>query len=198
MLRFLRTPALFIATNWAMLLCALTVVGLVPGLIAGTHVIRNRSEYSDNAFTATLSASLVRLRRDWLVSLGVVAMATLGTLNIGLVASVPASGARVFFAGLLLPVVWLLIAGSSAYVVAAQLLDERVRAGGVVTPRRAVVRHAVALMVLRPARMLVIPVVAIAASPLWMLPPITVGVGLSLATYLVTRAWNAPAVLIRP
>lgn len=196
LLRFLRMPALFIATNWALLICALTVLGLVPGLIAGAHVIRNRAEYSDRAFTATLRAALVRFRRDWPVSLAVLAMTTVMTVNIVLVVSMPAMGARVFFAGLIVPVVWVLIAGGSAYVAAAQLLDERAGPGGTLATRRAVLRQAAALMVLRPARMLVIPVVVIAVSPLWILPPITVAVGLSLATYLVTRAWGPPAVLI--
>lgn len=82
-----------------------------------------------------------------------------------------------------MPPSWLALSGLSAYVVVAA-------ASELTAPRREVARRALALVMTRPVRALLAPVVIIGVVPLWLLAPLTIAIGFSLPPFLVARFWE--------
>lgn len=182
-LRALRTPAVFIATNWAALLCAISIIGMVPGLSAASRVTLYRDRYGDEAFTCVLQYAFRTWRRDLPVT-ALFWFLCLAVLGNGVILSQFIEGsARVFLVGLIAPVGWVAVAAISAYSFSAARLGSR-------TNRAEVTDATVVLLLKRPFRALVIPAVVLAVSPLWLLAPVTVAVGLSLSPFLVAQVWG--------
>lgn len=183
LVRALTVPAAFFATNWAALLAILTVVGLGPALVAATRTTTDLRSHADRAFRETLRASAILLRRDWVLSLALWAVLILLAGNALILTNVATAGTRVFLAGLAVPPSWLALSGLSAYVVVAA-------ASELTAPRREVARRALALVMTRPVRALLAPVVIIGVVPLWLLAPLTIAIGFSLPPFLVARFWE--------
>ncbi|MFE5775622.1 hypothetical protein [Brachybacterium sp. NPDC056505] len=182
LLRFFVVPGALIATNWAAVLGALTVIGLVPALAAATHTTSRLREHPDAAFRSTLSRALGTLRRDAPTSV----LAVLVILAIGFdalfVASLP-SPSRVFVMGVLIPPAWATIAWISAYV--------QVAAEASTASWFEVAREAMGLCVSRPLRATLAPAAIIALSPLWLLAPLTIACGFSVPPMVVGALWGA-------
>lgn len=180
---FLRIPAAFISANWAGLLCVLTVVGAVPGFAGNARVMADLDEHADTSGRVVLRQLRRTVRRDLPVSLGFWAYVVVGVATVALLVNVFEGGTRVFFGGLLLPVYWVVGAAVGAYVRAAGTLP-------VTATRGEVVEESVRLVLRSPARALLSVVVVIAATPVWVLAPITVACGLSLPAWLLARTWG--------
>lgn len=179
----LTIPSAFIAANWAALLLMLTVVGTVPALIAATRTTTDLHTHADRGFRETLRAGLALLRRDWVMSLALLAMLALGIGNAAILTDLAAGSTRVLLVGVALPPTWLIVAYLSAYVVTAAEMDLR-------APRGVVAGAALTLMMQRPLRALLVPLAVIAVSPLWMLAPLTIAIGFSLPPFLVAKVWG--------
>ncbi|MBK0331016.1 hypothetical protein I8D64_06325 [Brachybacterium sp. MASK1Z-5] len=182
LLRFFVVPGALIATNWAALLGALTVIGLVPALAAATRTTSRLREQPDVAFRSTLSRALGTLRRDAPTSVLTVLMILAIGFDALFVASLP-SPSRVFVAGILIPPAWATIAWISAYV--------RVAAESGTVSWFEVAREAMGLCVSRPLRAALAPAAVIALSPLWLLAPLTIACGFSVPPLVVGALWGA-------
>lgn len=185
LVRALSIPAAFFAANWAALLLALTVVGTVPALVAATRTTVDLHRHADSAFRETLRHGVRLLRRDWVVSAALWGLLTLGVGNAWILTDLVAGGTRVLLVGMALPPTWLAVAFLSAYVVVAAR-QERTAALGTVA------RAALMLLATRPLRALAVPAVIVAVSPLWLLAPLTIAIGLSLPPFLVAKVWGEP------
>lgn len=183
LVRALTTPAAFFATNWAAILAILTVVGLGPALVAATRTTTDLRSHADRAFRETLRASAVLVRRDWVLSFALWALLLLIAGNALILTDLAAGGTRVFLVGISLPPTWLAVSYLSAYVVAAAASD-------LGTSRGAVSRRALTLVMSRPLRALLAPVVIIGVAPLWLLAPLTIAIGFSLPPFFVARFWG--------
>ncbi len=183
LVRALSIPAAFFAANWAALLLALTVVGMVPALIAATRTTVDLHLHADRAFRETLRHGVRLLRRDWAASVALWVLLALGVGNALILTDVAAGGTRVLLVGMALPPTWLAVAFLSAYVVVAARQEPTATLG-------AVARAALTLLMTRPLRALAISAVIVAVSPLWLLAPLTIAIGLSLPPFLVARVWG--------
>lgn len=181
--QMLTVPAAFFAANWAAMLLIITVIGTIPALIAATRTTTDLRAHADSAFRETLRCGVSLLRRDWLMSLALLVIVSLGVVNSVVLVEWAAGGTRVLLAGLALPPTWLAVAYTSAYVATAAELDVR-------APRDTVAGAALALVMRRPLRALVAPAAIIAVSPLWLLAPLTIAVGFSLPPFLVAKVWG--------
>lgn len=183
LVRFLTKPAAFLGANWAALLGILTVIGIVPALAGATRTTSDLEQYEDAAFTTTLGHVRRTLRRDAPAS--ILLLLVLGGIGTNALA-LPRmeASARVFAVGLMLPVVWLMVALLSAYVVAASR-DQRAK-------RTAIMLGAVALVMRRPFSALVAPGLIVVLSPLWLLAPLTIACGFSVPPWVVARVWGDP------
>ncbi|MGO2537133.1 MAG: hypothetical protein ACTH8W_13290, partial [Brachybacterium tyrofermentans] len=156
LVRFLTKPAAFLGANWAALLGILTVIGIVPALAGATRTTSDLEQYEDAAFTTTLGHVRRTLRRD--APMSILLLLVLGGIGANaLVLPSMAPSTRVFAVGLMLPVVWVMVALLSAYVVAAardQLAD-----------RPTVVLRALALVARRPLSALLTPALVVVLSP---------------------------------
>src|SRR5699024_543565 len=92
--------------------------------------------------------------------------------------------ARVLAVGLMLPLVWAMVALLCAYVVAASR-DQ-------VAERTTIMLRALALVVRRPLSALFSPALVVVLSPLWLLAPLTIACGFSLPPWIVGRLWGEP------
>ena len=181
LVRFLTKPAAFLGANWAALLGILTVIGIVPALAGATRTTSDLEQYEDAAFTSTLGHVRRTLRRDAPAS--ILLLLVLGGIGANaLVLPQMAASTRVFAVGLMLPVVWLMIALLSAYVVAAAR-DQRAE-------RTTIVLGAMALVMRRPLSALVAPALIVVLSPLWLLAPLTIACGFSVPPWVVGRLWG--------
>ncbi len=183
LVRFLATPAAFVATNWAAILLALTVVGLIPALTAATRTTTDLRCHADRAFRETLRSGVALLRRDWIVSLAVWALLAVAAGDALILSELASGGVRVFLAGLAVPPTWLVASFLSAYVVLAAGSDP---AAG----RREIAGRALVLMTRKPLQALLVPAVIVAVCPLWVLAPLTIAIGFSLTPFLVARFWG--------
>lgn len=181
MVRFFVVPGAVIAANWAALLCAATLVGLLPGLAGAGRVLTDFREHQDAAFRSVLRHARATVRRDFPVSVGTWILICAIVLNGLLVPSISPS-ARTFMVGLLVPLIWLLIAWVSAYIAAAQ---------DPAADRATVTLRATHLCTSRPLRALLAPAAIIGLSPLWLLAPITIACGISVPPYLLATLWRA-------
>lgn len=181
--RALTVPAAFFAANWAALLLALTVVGVIPSLSAATRTTMDLATHADQPFKDTLRAGWTLLRRDWPVSLALWALFVLASGNALILAGVAAGGTRVFLVGVALPPTWLAISYLSAYVLVAATSP-------LIAQRGEISGAALRLIAQRPLRALLVPLAIIAVSPLWMLAPLTVAIGFSLPPFLVAKVWG--------
>ncbi|MGP9846118.1 hypothetical protein [Brachybacterium sp. 107] len=181
LVRFLTKPAAFLGANWAALLGILTVIGIVPALAGATRTTSDLEQYEDAAFTTTLGHVRRTLRRD--APMSILLLLVLGGIGANaLVLPRMAPSTRVFAVGLMLPVVWVMVALLSAYVVAAardQLAD-----------RPTVVLRALALVARRPLSALLAPALVVALSPVWLLAPLTIACGFSVPPWVVGRVWG--------
>lgn len=182
--RALTIPAAFLAANWGAMLMVLTVVGTVPALISATRTTVDLHTHADRAFRETLRSSAVLVRRDWVMSLALVAILALGVGNAAILTDLASGSTRVVLVGVALPPTWLVVSFFSAYVVTGA-------SGDLDAPRGAVAGAALALMMGRPLRALLIPAAVIAVSPLWMLAPLTIAIGFSLPPFLVAKVWGS-------
>lgn len=181
--RALTVPAAFVATNWAAILLAITVVGTIPALTSATRTTTDLAGHADRSFRETLRAGAALLRRDWLISLAMWAALLLLVGDAVILSGLATGSTRVFLAGLALPPAWLVASFLSAYVVvAARSAPE--------APRREVAASALHLMMTRPVRALLIPLVIVAVSPLWLLAPLTIAIGFSLPPFFVAKFWG--------
>jgi len=186
LVRALSIPAAFFAANWAALLLALTVVGTVPALIAATRTTVDLHLHADRAFRETLRHGARLLRRDWVLSVALWAMLAVGVGNALILTDLAAGGTRVLLAGMALPPTWLAVAFFSAYVVVGARAEPTAALG-------TVARAALMLLLTRPLRALAVPAVIVAVSPLWLLAPLTIAIGLSLPPFLVAKVWGEPS-----
>ncbi|MGP5386715.1 hypothetical protein [Brachybacterium tyrofermentans] len=181
LVRFLTKPAAFLGANWAALLGILTVIGIVPALAGATRTTSDLEQYEDAAFTTTLGHVRRTLRRD--APMSILLLLVLGGIGANaLVLPSMAPSTRVFAVGLMLPVVWVMVALLSAYVVAAardQLAD-----------RPTVVLRALALVARRPLSALLTPALVVVLSPVWLLAPLTIACGFSVPPWVVGRVWG--------
>lgn len=180
LVRFFVVPGAVIAANWAALLCAATIVGLLTGLAGAGRVLTDIGEHQDTAFRSVLRHARATLRRDLPVSIGTWILICAIILN-GLYVPALSPSARTFMIGLLVPLIWLLIAWVSAYVAAAQ---------DPAASRSEVTLRATHLCTSRPLRALLAPAAIIGLSPLWLLAPITIACGLSVPPYLLATLWT--------
>lgn len=181
-MRFFVKPAAFLAANWAALLGILTVAGIVPALAAATRVTGDLTRYEDSAFRSAVDHMRGTVRRDAPASL-LLLLVTGGIAANGLLLPQLESSVRVFVVGLLLPVLWVLVALLSAYVVVASRSVE---------PRREeVVLGAISLAVRRPVAALIAPALIAVLSPLWLLAPLTIACGFSVPPWILGRLWTA-------
>jgi len=178
--RFFVVPGAVIAANWAALLCAATVVGLLPGLAGAGRALADLQEHQDTAFRSVLCHARATVRRDFPVSVGSWALICAIILN-GLFVPAISPSARTFMVGLLMPLIWLLLAWVSAYVAAAQ---------DPAASRSTVTLRATYLCTSRPLRALLAPAAIIGLSPLWLLAPITIACGISVPPYLLSTLWR--------
>lgn len=181
LVRLLVKPAAFLGTNWAALLGVLTIVGIVPALAGATRATGDLAQYEDSAFTSTLRHLRRTLLRDAPASVLLLLVAGGIGANALVLPRLEAS-LRVFAVGLLLPLLWALIAVLSAYVVAA--------ARDQVSDRAQIVLESLRLMRARPLAALAAPVLVALLSPLWLLAPLTIAVGFSVPPWLVGRLWG--------
>ncbi|MGP5365456.1 hypothetical protein ACTXLB_19295 [Brachybacterium tyrofermentans] len=181
LVRFLTKPAAFLGANWAALLGILTVIGIVPALAGATRTTSDLEQYEDAAFTTTLGHVRRTLRRD--APMSILLLLVPGGIGANaLVLPSMAPSTRVFAVGLMLPVVWVMVALLSAYVVAAardQLAD-----------RPTVVLRALALVARRPLSALLTPALVVVLSPVWLLAPLTIACGFSVPPWVVGRVWG--------
>lgn len=185
LVRALTVPAAFFATNWAAMLAILTVIGFGPALVAATRTTTDLRSHADRAFRETLRASAALLRRDWVLSLALWALLLLIAWNALILTDLATGGTRVFLVGISLPPTWLAVSALSAYVVVAASSD-------LTAPRSEVARRALTLVMMRPVRTLLAPVVIIGVVPLWLLAPLTIAIGFSLPPFFVARFWGRP------
>ena len=181
LVRVLTRPAAFLGVNWAALLAVLSVVGIVPALAGATRVTGDLARREDEAFTATLGHVRRTLRRDGPASLVLLGVAAGIGANALVLPRLDAS-LRVFAVGALLPVVWMLVAALSAYVVVA--------ARDLASDRRDLVHGALVLMRSRPLAVLAAPPLIALLSPLWLLAPLTIAIGFSVPPWCVGRLWG--------
>lgn len=181
LVRLLVKPAAFLGANWAALLGVLSVVGIVPALAGATRVTGDLAQYEDAAFTSALRHMRRTLLRDAPASLLLLLVAG-GIGGNALVLPRLDPSLRVFAVGLLVPVLWVLIAVLSAYVVAA--------ARDQVSERAEILVAALGLMRSRPLAALVAPALVALLSPLWLLAPLTIAIGLSVPPWIVGRLWG--------
>jgi hypothetical protein len=179
--RFLTRPAAFLGVNWAALLAVLTVIGIVPALAGATRVTGDLARHEDEAFTATLGHVRRTLRRDGPASILLLGVAA-GIGANALVLPHLDAPLRVFAVGALLPVVWVLVAALSAYVVVA--------ARDLASDRRDLVLEVLVLMRSRPLAVVLAPPLIALLSPLWLLAPLTIAVGFSVPPWCVGRLWR--------
>lgn len=180
-LRFFVVPGALIATNWAALLGALTVIGLVPALAAATRTMSRLREHPDSAFRSTVSRARGTLRRDAPTSALAVLVILAAAFDALFVASLPAPS-RVFAVGLLAPFAWATLAWISAYV--------QVAAEAATPSWFDVAREAMGLCLSRPLRALLAPAAIIALAPLWLLAPLTIACGFSLPPLVIGAMWG--------
>lgn len=181
--RFLTGPAAHFATTWAALLLSLTVVGVIPALVAATRTTTNLSEFSDRAFRETLQHGCRLLRRDGPISAVMWAVLALAAGDVLILVRLAEGGTRVFLVGLALPPLWAVISLLSAYVVVAA-------EAGVRESRRDLALRALALAARRPLRALCAPALIVALSPLWLLAPLTIAIGFSVPPYVLASLWG--------
>ena len=185
LVRWLTKPAAFLGTNWAAMLGMLTVVGIVPALAGATRVTGDLDRYEEEAFRATLRHLRRTVRRDAPASL-LLLFVGVGVGANALVLPHLEAPLRVLAVGVLLPLVWMLVATLSAYVAAA--------ARDRCSDRRELVLAAVVLMRSRPLAVLAAPPLIALLSPLWLLAPLTIAVGFSVPPWCLGRLWHgAPA-----
>lgn len=184
MVRLLVKPAAFLASNWAAMLGVLTVVGIVPALSGATRITADLSQYEDSAFTSTLGHLRRTLRRDAPASMLLLLVLCGGVGNAMVLPQLDPS-LRVFAVGVTLPVLWMLVAVLSAYIVIA--------ARDAATERSQVVVATLALVIHRPVAALVAPGLIVLLSPLWLLAPLTIACGFSIPPWVVGRLWGAAA-----
>ncbi|AXK46332.1 hypothetical protein [Brachybacterium saurashtrense] len=182
LVRLLVKPAAFLGANWAALLGVLTVVGIVPALAGATRVTSDLEQYEDSAFTTTLRHARRTLVRDAPASLLLLLVAG-GIAGNALVLPRLDASLRVFAVGVLLPLLWALIAMLSAYVVAASRDEHGERA--------AILLEALRLVRARPVAALAAPPLIALLSPLWLLAPLTIAIGLSVPPWVVGRLWSS-------
>lgn len=185
LLQTLRKPAAFFASNWAALVAAATLVGVVPALAGVMRVVTDLDRYEDEPFVTPLHQVRATWRRDLPVSLLLVVVLVLGALNTFAVTRVEV-GVRVAVVGFLVPVVWAACTFVAAYVAAAS--TQPVTAG-----RQDVLGLTAVLMRRRPVRTLLTPLFLVALAPVVLLPPLTVAVGLSLPAWFVGEWFGVAA-----
>ena len=181
--RALTIPAAFFATNWAAILAILTIVGVVPALVAATRTTTDLHTHADRAFRETLRATMILLRRDWILSLAMWALLILIAGNALILTDLATGSTRVFLVGIALPPTWLAVAYLSAYIVTAASKD-------LTTPRSEIATAALTLVMRRPVRALLAPAAIIAVAPLWVLAPLTIAIGFSLPPFLIAKFWG--------
>lgn len=180
LIRFLRRPAVFFGANWAALLGVVSVVGLVPALAGATRATTHPDADDDLTFTSVLAHIRATVRRDWPLSLALVAFLAFLVGDIAILASADV-GTRVFLGGALIPVVWAVTAWFSAYVVCA---------AEPALGRGEVARAATERLLRQPGTALLAPALVLLLSPVWLLPPLTIAVGFSLPAWVLARAWG--------
>ncbi|GAA1489814.1 hypothetical protein GCM10009626_25600 [Brachybacterium sacelli] len=181
MVRLLAKPAAFLAANWAAMVAMLTVIGIVPALAGATRTTGDLAQYEDEAFTSTLRHVRRTLLRDAPVS--VMLLLVLGGIGANaLVLPRMEAPTRVFLVGVMLPVVWAMVALLSAYVLAAAR-DQHAE-------RTTIMLRALALVVQRPLSALAAPALIVVLSPLWLLAPLTIAVGFSVPPWILGRLWG--------
>ncbi|APX33266.1 hypothetical protein BH708_11720 [Brachybacterium sp. P6-10-X1] len=179
--RLLAKPAAFLAANWAAMLAMLSVVGIIPAMAGATRITGDLAQYADEAFTGTLRHVRRTLLRDAPVSMTL--LLVLGGIGANaLVLPRMEIPTRVFLVGVMLPIVWVMIALFSAYVLAA--------AQDAHAERTTIVLRALALVVRRPFTALVAPALIVVLSPLWLLAPLTIAVGFSVPPWVLGRLWG--------
>ncbi len=181
LIRFLHRPAVFVAATWAALIGVVTIVGLIPALAGATRATTHPDADDDVTFTSVLRHVRATVRRDWPISFALLAFLLLVVGDVVILAGADPS-TRVLLGGALLPVVWVVTAWLSAYVVSA--VDA---AAG-----RAEVARLATLRVLRqPGRALLAPALVLLLAPVWLLAPLTIAIGFSLPAYVLGRTWGA-------
>lgn len=180
LIRFLRRPAVFFSANWAALLGVVSVVGIVPALAGATRVTTHPEADDDITFTSVLAHLRATLRRDWPISVGLVAFLAFLLGDVVILASADV-GTRVFLGGALIPVVWVVTAWLSAYVVSA---------ADPLLARGEVARAATMRLVRQPGQALLAPALVVLLSPVWLLPPLTIAIGFSLPPWVLARSWG--------
>lgn len=177
----LETPARFILANAAGLICALTVIGLVPGLVGVTRVVVDPEHRDDPPFLSVLAFARERVGQDWPVSLALVLLTGSVAGNIGLFTSIPPHPFLVFAAGLMLPVV-----GASAAVLSAYLV---LAAAGRHRSRVATLAAAFSFVRAHPVRAALVLPVCVACLPVLLLPPLLIAGGCSVPAWCVAKIW---------
>lgn len=183
LMRFLRIPAAFIGANFAGLACVLSVVGTVPGLAGNARVMSDLDEHADTSGMVVVRQVRRTLRRDLPVSLVAWLVVAAGAGTVWLMVNAFDGGTRVFFAGLLVPVYWVVGALLSAYVQAAGTLPLE-------APRSAVVQRAGHLALTRRVRALLTVPLLLVLTPVWALAPLTVACGVSVPAWALGRLWG--------
>lgn len=190
LLQFLRLPAAFIAANWAGLLGVLCL-GAVPAFAGNQKVMTDLDTHADDAGITVLE----HIRRTWwrdlplTLAFGAYVLLAIGTT--ALLALVFDAPARVFFAGLLVPVYWASGALLGSYIRAAALLP-------VTAARDEVTDTALALTIGHPLRALATIMIVLATTPVWVLAPLTIACGLSLPAWALNSLWTRPPRAQRP
>lgn len=179
---FLATPAVFLASNWAAMFMSATVVGLVPALSGAARVTVRHEHHRDDAFRAMWRWFVATVRRDWPVSLALLALLLLTMGNLRLLELMDPH-VRVFLVGVLVPVTWVATAIAALYVVAAARCEPT-------HGRGEVARVAFDLGLAHPVRALVTPALVLVLSPVVVLAPLTLACGFSLPPWIVGRVWG--------
>ena len=181
--KFLRIPAAFIAANWAGLLAVLTVVGLVPGLAGNVRVVSDLDGQAETSGTVVLRQLRRTAWRDLPVSLALWVYAIAGAATVWLMVVAFDGGVRVFFAGVLIPVYWVVGALLAAYVRTAGTLPFD-------ATRAEVFAETTRLVLTRPVRALAMVAGVLLLAPVWVLAPITIACGITLPAWLLGKVWG--------
>lgn len=183
LMRWLRIPAAFIASNWAALL-AVAVLGLVPAAAGTQRVMARLEHHADEAGAVVLRQLRHTWWRDLPVSLGMLGHLLLLSATVPVVVGGLEGPTRVFFVGLLVPVHWIAAAMFATYVRAA--------ATQAMTATRAeVLEAAISLALVHPVRALLAVVALLAAAPAYVLAPLTIACGMSAPAWALDQVWRA-------
>lgn len=185
-LALLEVPAVHIAANATGILLALSGIALAPALAGAARVTVHHERHRDDAARSMLRGARRTWRRDLPVSLALIVLIALAIGDTLLLAGA-SSATRVLLVGMVVPALWAALAAAGAYLVTAAQLDA---APGPAASRARVLEGTVGLLLARPGRAVIAPVLLVLLLPVAVLAPLTIACGLSLPAWILARTWG--------